>query len=103
MIRDAPYPYVITACTDGEGAWLQATYKNNEELAKILKSRNKGDVTPEFAKVAAGWVHSANQLINIIDVGGKTSEQNKMIMDKATHAIILSGDPDKFAGNRSGG
>lgn len=91
-ILGAPYPYVITACPDGEGSWHQATYGNNEELAKSIKSINKGDVTPEFAQEAAGWVRSANQAINIIDVGGKRSPENELIMAEATHAVILSGD-----------
>lgn len=91
-ILGAPYPYVITACPDGEGAWHQAAYENNEELAKSIRSVNKGDVTPEFAKEAAGWVKSANQPINIIDVGGKRSPENKLIMREATHAVILSSD-----------
>lgn len=49
------------------------------------------------AQEAAKWVRSANQLINIIDVGGKTSPENKIIMQPATHAVILSGDVNKFA------
>ncbi len=92
----APYPYVITACPDGEGSWHQQTYENNQPLAEEIKPSNKGDVTAEFAQEAAKWVGSANQLINIIDVGGKTSEENKVIMQPATHAVILSGDPNKF-------
>lgn len=93
----APYPYVITACPDGEGSWHQATYENNQPLAETIKPSTKGDITPEFAQEAAKWVSSANQLINIIDVGGKTSSENKVIMKPATHAVILSGDMGKFA------
>jgi CRISPR-associated protein Csx3 len=89
-ILGAPYPYVITACPDGEGAWHQETCENNEELAKVIKSANKGEVTLEFAQEAARWVRSANQPINIIDVGGLQSEENKLIMEQATHAVILS-------------
>ncbi|MDF5710460.1 MAG: CRISPR-associated protein Csx3 [Nostoc sp. S4] len=92
----APYPYIITACPDGEGSWHQETYENNEELAISAKYINKGDITPEFAKEAAKWVSSANQLINIIDVGGKTSPENQLIMQPASHAVILSGKADKF-------
>ena len=46
---------------------------------------------------AAQWVRSANQLINIIDVGGKITDENKTIMQPATHAVILAGDTSKFA------
>jgi CRISPR-associated protein Csx3 len=93
----APYPYVITACPDGEGSWHQEAYENNESIAKDCKRNNKADVTPEFAQEAAKWVKSANQLINIIDVGGKITDENKIIMQPATHAVILSGDVNKFA------
>ncbi|GAB1541973.1 hypothetical protein NUACC21_46460 [Scytonema sp. NUACC21] len=93
----APYPYVITACPDGEGSWHQETYENNQPLAQDIKPVNKADVTPEFAQEAAQWVKSANQLLNIIDVGGKISPENETIMQPATHAVILSGDTSKFA------
>jgi CRISPR-associated protein Csx3 len=93
----APYPYVITACPDGEGSWHQEAYENNELVAQDWKRNNKADVTLEFAEEAARWVKSANQLINIIDVGGKITAENKIIMQPATHTIILSGDVNKFA------
>lgn len=94
---NAPYPYIITACPDGEGSWHQEACEKNESLAKEYKRNNKGDVTPEFAEEVAKWVKSANQLINIIDVGGKITDENKIIMQPATHAVILSGDTSKFA------
>ncbi|MEO1372951.1 MAG: CRISPR-associated protein Csx3 [Cyanobacteria bacterium J06635_10] len=93
---NAPYPYVITACPDGEGSWHQEACEKNESLASEYKRNNKGDVTPEFALEAARWVKSANQLINIIDVGGRITNENKIIMQPATHAVILSGDVSKF-------
>lgn len=92
----APYPYVITACPDGEGAHYQKACEKDEELAEKNKRENKGDVTPEFAQKAARWVRSANQLINVIDVGGKISPENEIIMKEATHAAILSKDTSKF-------
>ncbi|MEA5596718.1 CRISPR-associated protein Csx3 [Rivularia sp. UHCC 0363] len=94
---NAPYPYIITACPDGEGSWHQEACENNASLALDCKLKNKAPVTPEFAKEAAKWVRSANQLINIIDVGGKITDENKLIMQPATHAVILSGDISLFA------
>ena len=94
---NAPYPYVITACPDGEGSWHQKSCENNEDLAKNIKRNNKADLTLEFAQQAAKWVQNANQLLNIIDVGGKISAENELIMAQATHAVILSNDPAKFA------
>ncbi len=37
-IPGAPYPYVITACPDGEGAWFQETVNQNPELAAACKA-----------------------------------------------------------------
>lgn len=93
----APYPYVITACPDGEGSWHQEAYENNQPVALDCKRDNKGELTPEFAKKVAQSVQSTNLLINIIDVGGKITLENKTIMKPATHAVILSGNTDQFA------
>ncbi|OKH28288.1 CRISPR-associated protein Csx3, partial [Calothrix sp. HK-06] len=95
-IEGAPYPYVITACPDGEGAWFSEAAQRDLELAKQLKEVYKSKFTDEFASKAAGWVRSANTPLNIIDVGGKTSEQNRVIMREATHAVILSRDKEKI-------
>ncbi|MBW4592508.1 MAG: CRISPR-associated protein Csx3 [Brasilonema angustatum HA4187-MV1] len=93
----APYPYVITACPDGEGSWYQKTYEQNQELATDNKYCQRSNVTPEFAQEAAQWVKNANQLINIVDVGGKITPENETIMQPASHAVILAGDTTKFA------
>jgi CRISPR-associated protein Csx3 len=95
-IDGAPYPYVITACPDGEGAWFSEAAQRDPELARQLKDAYKAKFTDEFASKAASWVRSANTPLNIIDVGGKTSEQNRVIMREATHAVILSGDKEKI-------
>jgi CRISPR-associated protein Csx3 len=36
-------------------------------------------------------------ILCIVDVGGKTSEQNRVIMREATHAVILSRDKEKIS------
>jgi CRISPR-associated protein Csx3 len=41
-------------------------------------------------------VRSTNQRTNIIDVGGKISLENKIIMQEVTHAAILSRDTSQF-------
>lgn len=94
-IAGAPYPYVITACPDGEGAWFSEAARRDTDLARQLKDEYKAKFTPEFAKKAAGWVRSANTPLNIIDVGGKMTEENRLIMREATHAVILAGDKGK--------
>ncbi|KYC40395.1 CRISPR-associated protein Csx3 [Scytonema hofmannii PCC 7110] len=94
---NAPYPYVITACPDGEGSWYHKTYQQNQGLANDSKPRLKSELTPEFAKQAAQWVRSANQLINIVDIGGRITTENETIVEPATHAVILANDTSKFA------
>jgi CRISPR-associated protein Csx3 len=95
-IEGVPYPYVITACPDGEGAWFSEAARRDLELARRLKEEYKAKFTPEFAHKAAGWVRSANTRLNIIDVGGKITEENRLIMREATHAVILAGNETKI-------
>lgn len=94
-IAGAPYPYVITACPDGEGAWFSEAAQRDPDLARRLKDEYKAKFTPEFAQKAAGWVRSANTPLNIIDVGGQITDENRVIMREATHAVILSGEKQK--------
>jgi CRISPR-associated protein Csx3 len=95
QIENAPYPYIITACPDGEGAWFSETAQRDPDLAKQLKKEYKSKFTLEFAQKASGWVKNANTPLNIIDVGGKITEENRLIMREATHAVILYGDKGK--------
>ena len=46
-----PYPYVITACPDGEGAWFQETMEKYPEIAKACKAAYKGKFTQEFVRL----------------------------------------------------
>lgn len=95
-IEGAPYPYVITACPDGEGAWFSEAARRDPNLARELKDAYKAKFTPEFARKAAGWVRRANTPLNIIDVGGKITDENRQIMREATHAVILAGNKDEI-------
>ncbi len=94
-IGGAPYPYVITACPDGEGAWFSEAARRDFELARRLKEEYKAKFTPEFAQLRASWVRNTTETLNIIDVGGKISPENRVIMSPATHAVILAGDMSK--------
>ena len=92
---EAPYPYVITACPDGEGAWFQEAVRNDPEVAETCKAAYKGRFTPEFARVAAGWVRECMMPLTLIDVGGKVDDYNRDICGSATHIVILAGDDPK--------
>jgi CRISPR-associated protein Csx3 len=94
-MEGAPYPYVITACPDGEGAWFSEAAMRDFELARRLKEEYKAKFTPEFAQLRASWVRNTTETLNIIDVGGKISPENRVIMSPATHAVILAGDMSK--------
>jgi CRISPR-associated protein Csx3 len=91
-IEGAPYPYVITACPDGEGAWFSEAAQRDLELGRKLKNEYKAKFTPEFAQLRASWLRNTTETLNIIDVGGKISPENRVIMAEATHAVILAMD-----------
>lgn len=95
LISGAPYPYVITACPDGEGAWFSETVRRNDDEARQLKQNYKGDFSWEVAQVRSQWVRNATPPLTLIDVGGKIDDKNRLIMQPATHAVILAGDLDR--------
>jgi CRISPR-associated protein Csx3 len=91
-----PYPYFITACPDGEGAWFSETAQNDPELARKLKEEYKSQFTWEFTERVAANVRDIKEPLVLIDVGGKIDEKNRQILSGATHAIILSGELDRM-------
>jgi len=94
-IPGAPYPYVITACPDGEGAWFQETVNRDPEKARELKTAYKqslGGFTSEFVKRVADSVASCQLPLTLVDIGGIPSAENERICAHATHAILLAGD-----------
>ncbi len=94
-VPGAPYPYIITGCPDGEGAWFQATVETNPELAKACKTAYKGKFTPEFVQRIAVSVQNCALPLTIVDIGGIPSQENKQICAAATHAILLAGNDPK--------
>ena len=87
----APYPYLITACPDGEPAGIQEVFHRDPNAAADIKHSYKSQHDLEYAEKTAQGIKSAGGLINIIDVGGKTSAENQIIMGECTHAVILAG------------
>jgi CRISPR-associated protein Csx3 len=92
LIPGAPYPYVITACPDGEGAWFQETVNMDSELAVQCKAAYKSKFTVEFVQRVADSVKNCTLPLTFVDVGGITSVENEAICASATHAILLAGD-----------
>ncbi|MFA6512000.1 MAG: hypothetical protein WCV86_02680 [Patescibacteria group bacterium] len=96
-IPGSPYPYVITACPDGEGAWFQETVNNNPELAAACKAAYKAKFTPEFVERIKTSVERCSLELTLVDIGGITSVENEQICAAATHIVILAGDMSKVA------
>ena len=94
-VGKAPYPYFITGCPDGEGSWYIETVRNNPDLAAQLKREYKAKFTWAFAEKIAFDVKNASLPLTLIDVGGKIDGKNRLIMEHATHGVILAGDLGK--------
>jgi CRISPR-associated protein Csx3 len=92
----APYPYVITACPDGEGAWFQETVNTDPALAAELKAAYKAKFTPEFVNRIAASVGACSLPLTVIDIGGIPSAENRKICAAATHAVLLAGDTSRY-------
>jgi hypothetical protein len=90
------YPYVITACPDGEGAWFQETAADDPDLARRLKDEYKSKFTPDFVARIATSVEKVQLPLVLVDVGGITSEENERICATATHAVLLSATPERM-------
>lgn len=98
------YPYVITGQPDGDGCFTFETYRYDpsyaSELKQTLKSQSTG-FTPQFVHLVAGWVRNAGLPLTLVDVGGKISPENRIVMSEATHAIILSRSQEQIEEWRS--
>lgn len=95
-IPGAPYPYVITACPDGEGSWFQETVNRDPNLASACKAEYKSAFTQEFVSRVADSVRACSLELTLIDIGGIPSVENEVICSSATHMVILAGDPAKI-------
>jgi CRISPR-associated protein Csx3 len=91
-IPGAPYPYVITGCPDGEGAWFQETVNHDPEIAAKCKAAYKSRFTSEFVQRVADSVKNCQIPLTLVDIGGIPSAENEAICASATHAILLAGD-----------
>lgn len=100
-IPGAPYPYVITACPDGEGSWFQETVNQDPELAAACKAAYKAKFTPEFVQRVADSVRNCTLPLTIVDIGGIPSAENHEICASATHIVILAGNDPKTGENWS--
>lgn len=95
-VPGSPYPYVITACPDGEGSWFQETVNADPEIAAQCKATYKSKFTPEFVQRIADSVKNCSLPLTLVDIGGIPSKENEQICSHATHAILLAGDVNRI-------
>lgn len=86
------YPYVLTACPDGEGAWFQESMNNDPALAAKLKAEYKSKFSPEFTQRVADSVKNLSLPLNFVDIGGVISPENEKICENANSAIFICGE-----------
>ena len=93
----APYPYVITACPDGEGAWFQETVNNDPELAAAVQGGLQSQV---HAGIRRAHQDFGREVLARADARRHrrliTSVENEAICSGATHIVVLAGDTKKF-------
>jgi CRISPR-associated protein Csx3 len=83
--------YVISGCPDGDGSFFCETAQKNPDFAKALKEEYKARFTPEFAQCKARDIATIKNSLLLFDVGGKIpTEENRIIMSQATHAVMLA-------------
>jgi len=97
LIKGAPYPYVITACPDGEGAWYQESVATHPDVAQSCKRAYKSSFSAAFVDRVEESVGKCSLPLALVDIGGRISDENKRICAGATDIIILSADPAAFA------
>ncbi len=97
QIPNAPESYCISGCPDGDGSWFSETARRDPDLAAQLKAQYKARFTPEFAQLKAQEVRGVNTPIFVFDVGGRISDENRLILAEATHAVILVKDEAEIA------
>lgn len=85
----APYPYVITGCPDGEGAWFQEAMAADPAVAAACKAAYKAAFTPEFVARVADSVRNCACELTLVDIGGRITDENRQICAHATHGLIL--------------
>lgn len=90
------YPYVITACPDGEGAWFQEAASKDPDLARRLKEDYKSKFTPAFVGRVSESVEKVTLPLVFVDVGGITSPENERICATATHAVLISATHERM-------
>jgi hypothetical protein len=77
---------------DGEGAYTMETFVRAPDEARQLRQENKRPLTREFVERAAEIVRRLDEPLVGIDIGGRISDENRLICRHATHAVLIAAD-----------
>lgn len=85
--------FIIRGCPDGEGDWSAET---NPDVTKII--RRKGSFSEEFIADILGDIQKVSQTKKLIfvDCGGIIDKYNYRILEKCTHAVIISNNLEEI-------
>lgn len=83
------YPYVIDASPDGEGSWYQEAVSRDRRGADHHRSAHKRAFTEAFADRVSQHVSDCSEPLVLIDVGGRITDEQRLICAGATHIVIL--------------
>ncbi len=80
--------YVLRACPDGEGDWY---HQSPPELVRLLRHKVKGSFTDTFIEQVIQALQNRH-LPLLVDVGGRPTQEQEVIFDDCTHAILIAPD-----------
>ncbi len=90
------YLLILKGAPDGEGAWFHPTCERDMREAISLRNKYKYPINPEFTQRVAQEIERCDLPLVGIDIGGKVSDENRVICAHATHAILIAADDPTF-------
>lgn len=86
--------FIIRACPDGEGDWF-----SDIPTDQAMTFRYKGSFTDEFVNKVCAQLEGVkkHKSLIIVDCGGRIDRKNQQVLNRCTHAIIVSRDETAFA------
>ncbi len=82
--------YVLRACPDGEGDWSQEAAP---DTVRVLRA--KAPFTREFVQAVCRDLQRRH-LPLLVDVGGRPTPEQEVILEHCTHAILVSREPQEL-------
>jgi CRISPR-associated protein Csx3 len=86
--------FVLRACPDGEGDWFADAAADD---ARTLRYKNRFD--DDFVRGICEHLDAlrAAKPVLLVDCGGRIDRKNQAILNRCTHAVVVSSRPDAFA------